>query len=431
MSAEHAQSLWLSTAAIAPPKLPQLDRDVSTDVAIIGAGYTGLAAAHHLSGAGVECLVIDANDAGWGASGRNGGMAVPRYKKSWSSLAQEFGRERTRHLHRLVYQAVDLLEQTVAEYGIACGFSRDGHITAAHNARSLEMLKADVQWLTSEGGDRIPRLIVAGEVAALSGASGYIGGYLDTRAAGIHPLEYARGLATALAAKGVTIYVGSAVERLREESDGVVLETTNGVVRAKQALIATNAYTGLTRYAQDIDSRVVPVPSSIVTTVPLDDSLLARVLPARHLMSDTRRLVNYYRIAPGNRLLYGGRGALTGHESPDAYRGLEGKLRQTFPALADVAIDHRWSGKVAVTLDGFPHVGRTSPRVAYALGYGGRGVALTNLLGKFLAHIAMGELIDAGPMSGGAFTPIPLHQLRSPAVKVVAGCYRVLDALKL
>src|SRR5687768_2019279 len=101
MSMQHPQSLWSSTAAIPAPNLPRLHGELSTDVAIIGAGYTGLAAAHHLSRAGVECLVVDANDAGWGASGRNGGMAVPRYKKSWSSLAQTFGRERTRHLHRL------------------------------------------------------------------------------------------------------------------------------------------------------------------------------------------------------------------------------------------------------------------------------------------------------------------------------------------
>jgi glycine/D-amino acid oxidase-like deaminating enzyme len=159
--------------------------------------------------------------------------------------------------------------------------------------------------------------------------------------------------------------------------------------------------------------------------------VLARIVPQRHVVSDTRHLLNYFRTAPGNRLLYGGRGSLTGKESPEVYRGLERKLVQTFPALAGVPIDHRWSGKVAVTLDDFPHVGRVSPRIAFAMGYGGRGVVLTNLLGKMLAELATGEAVDAGPMSSARFGRIPLQALRIPAMKAVAGYYNLLDKLKL
>jgi gamma-glutamylputrescine oxidase len=430
VTAEHARSVWLSTANPAP-QFPQLDRDIQTDVAIIGAGYTGLAAAHHLARAGVACIVLEANDVGWGASGRNGGMAVLRYKKPWSSLAREFGRERTRHLHRLLHQALDLLEQTVGEYGIDCGFERCGHITAANGKAALATLVSDVQWLASESAGAGPRLIGARETAELTGTSCYLGGYLDMRAAGIHPLNYVRGLAAGLEGKGVPIYVGSAVSSLREESDGVVLDTPRGTVRAKQALVATNAYTDLVRYGTDLGECVVPVSTAVITTAPLPESALRNILRERHLVSDTRHLLNYFRIAPGNRLLYGGRGSLTGRESPDVYSGLEQKMRKTFPTLAGIAIDHRWSGKVAVTLDDFPHVGRTSPRIAYAMGYGGRGVALTNLLGKLLAQLAMGLQIEAGPMNGSAFRPIPLHALRIPAMKAVAGYYRVLDGLRL
>jgi gamma-glutamylputrescine oxidase len=155
------------------------------------------------------------------------------------------------------------------------------------------------------------------------------------------------------------------------------------------------------------------------------------ILPRGHVVSDTRHLLNYFRIAPGNRLLYGGRGSLTGQESPEVYKGLERKLVETFPALAGVAIDHRWSGKVAVTLDDFPHVGRVSSRGAYAMGYGGRGVVLTSLLGRMLAQLAMGEKLDAGPMGPAGFTRIPLQAIRIPAMKTVAGYYGLLDRLKL
>lgn len=427
---EHPPSLWLATANPAPA-LPQLDGDVQTDVAIVGAGYTGLAAAHHLSKAGVACVVLEANDAGWGASGRNGGMAVLRYKTPWSGLVPRLGRERTRHVHRLLHQAMDLLEQTVAEHAIDCGFERCGHITAANGVAALRTLEKDVEALAVEVGDKVPRMLGAAETIALTGTADYVGGYLDSRAGGIHPLNYARGFAQALSRKGVPIYVNSEVRELREEGQGVALETHLGVVRAKQALVATNAYTDVARFGTDLGTRIIPVWTSIITTQPLADEVLQRILPQRHVVSDTRHLLNYFRIAPGNRMLYGGRGSLTGKETPEIYAGLERKLVRAFPALRGVAIDHRWSGKVAVTLDDFPHVGRVTPRVAYAMGYGGRGVVLTSLLGKMLAQLAMGDRIDAGPMSAASFRRIPLHALRVPAMKVVAGYYGLLDRLRL
>lgn len=427
---QHAPSVWLATAN-PTPDLPRLGRDLYTDVAIIGGGFTGLVAAHHLSRAGVACAVLEANDAGWGASGRNGGMAVLRYKTPWAELAKRIGNERARWLHALLLEALDLLEETVGEYHIACDFERCGHITAAHGRTALAMLERDVQWLEVEVRDKVPRILDAAATAELTGTESYVGAYLDRRAGGIHPLNYVRGLADALSRKGVPIYAGTEVRSLREQGEGVILETAGGLVRAKQALVATNAYTDVVRFGTDLGSRVIPVWTSIVTTEPLPDELLRQVVPQRHVVSDTRHLLNYFRVAPGDRLLYGGRGSLTGRQTPEVYAGLERKLVETFPAFRGIAIEHRWSGKVAVTLDDFPHVGRVSPRIAYAMGYGGRGVALTNLLGKMLAQLAMGETIDAGPMSAAPFGRIPLHAFRVPAMKAVAGYYALLDRLKL
>ena len=426
---EHPQSVWLTTANPAP-RLPQLERDYQTDVAIIGAGYTGLSAAHHLARAGVACIVLEANDVGWGGSGRNGGMAVLRYKTSWGALARDLGEERTRALHRLLFSAFDLLEAAVSEYRIDCGFVRCGQITAANGRRAVAMLTADVEWLSSIG-DGVPRMLSADATRELTGTGAYVGGYLDPRAGAIHPLNYVRGLAAGVAGRGVPIFVGTRVETVRDENNGIVLVTSRGVVRAKQLLIATNAYTDLVKFGTDLGSRIVPVSTSIVTTVPLPDAALAAILPARNVVSDTRHLLNYFRLGPGNRVLFGGRGSLTGQETPDVYAGLERKLIATFPTLDGVAIDHRWSGKVAVTLDDFPHVGRLSPRVAYAIGYGGRGVVLTNLLGKALAELALGQSPELGPMSAAAFSRIPLHAVRLPAMKAVAGYYGLLDRLKL
>jgi gamma-glutamylputrescine oxidase len=421
------ESVWASSARPAPA-LAALAGDTRTDVAIIGAGFTGLAAAHHLARAGVSCVVLEAHDAGWGASGRNGGMAVLRYKKPWVTLARQYGEAGARRLHRLLLEALDTLEATVAEHAIDCGFARSGHVTAAHSRSAVAMLEADRLWLASIG-DHAPRLLDAAQTAAVTGTACYLGGYLDPRAGGISPLDYSRGLAAALAAKGVPIHVGSPVTALREEADRVTLETPGGAVHADEVLVCTNAYTELFSFARALERRVVPVSTSVVTTAPLPADLAPRILAQGNLVSDTRHLLNYFRHAPGGRLLYGGRGSLTGKEAPGVYAGLERRLYETFPQLAGIPVDHRWSGKVAVTLDDFPHVGRLSARTSYAVGYGGRGVVLTALLGRLAADLARGGTIDAGPMSANAFGPIPFHRLRVPAMQAVAGYYRLKDAL--
>jgi gamma-glutamylputrescine oxidase len=287
-----------------------------------------------------------------------------------------------------------------------------------------------VEWLATVG-DRAPRMLGPEETRELAGTGCYLGAYLDPRAAGIHPLNYARGLADGLVRRGVPVFTGTAVTAVRENGQEVVVTTTGGTVWAGQLVIGTNAYTELFRFGTDLQQRIVPVSTSVITTAPLPEAQLRALLPQGHLVSDTRHLLNYFRIAPGNRLLFGGRGSLTGKESPGVYSGLEQKLVETFPVLAGVPIDHRWSGKVAVTMDDFPHIGRLSPRVSYAMGYGGRGVALTSLLGKMLALLALDKPVDAGPMSNGAFAPIPFHALRIPAMKAVAGYYRLLDALRI
>lgn len=429
MSAAHPQSVWVSSA-LPGRAFPPLAGELRTDVAIIGGGFTGLAAAHHLLRASVPCVVLEANDIGWGASGRNGGMAVLRYKAPWAALARRHGDGVARHLHCLLLEAVDLLEATVEEHGIDCGFARHGHITAANGRAAIAMLEADIQWLATLG-DRTPRMLDAAATAELAGTDCYLGAYLDPRAAGIHPLNYARGLAGGLERRGVPIFTGTPAVAVQEDGQGVTINTPAGTVRAQQLVIGTNAYTELFRFGNDLQRRVVPVSTSVITTAPLPETQLRALLPQGHLVSDTRHLLNYFRIAPGNRLLFGGRGSLTGSESPGVYSGLERRLVETFPALSGITVDHRWSGKVAVTMDDFPHIGRLSPRVSYAMGYGGRGVALTNLLGKLLAAQARGETVNAGPMSAGSFAPIPFHALRIPAMKAVAGYYRLLDAIKI
>jgi glycine/D-amino acid oxidase-like deaminating enzyme len=423
-----ASSVWEATAN-APLALPALPGDVEHEIAIIGAGFTGLSAAHHLHKAGVDCVVLEANDAGWGASGRNGGMAVARYKKPFSVLNEKYGTATALRLHALIHEALDTLEATVAEHAIDCDFQRCGHVTPAHGKAAMATLEADVRWLKAEAGDAVPCMLDRAETARELGTERYVGAYLDPRAAGIHPLNYARGLAGALARRDVPIYVKTPAVSLREESGAVVIGTPRGQVRARRAILATNAYTSdMGRLHPDLHRRIIPVSTSVIATAPLSDSIAPAILPNGRLASDTKRIMHYFRLLPGRRLLLGGRGDLLGRERPESYLGLQKAVRLLFPQLGQVRIEHRWSGKVAVTLDDFPHIGRLSNRVFFALGYGGRGVALTNLMGKYLARLVQEQPIDAGPMGTNPFRPVPLHALRLPAMHLIAGYYRYLDA---
>ena len=429
MSSPHPASLWNATAP-PPLNLPSLDRDITVDCLIIGGGFTGLNAAWQLMKRGVDVCVVEANDAGWGASGRNGGMAVLRYKHGWAALADRLGDEAALLLHELVHNAVDGLEANVEELGLDGGFSRFGHITAAHTTADTEALQRDVEWLGTHAGNFGPKVLSSGEMNEYVGTTAYVGGYLDMRSAGINPLAYARELAKALVARGLPLYVSTPVTRIEKDGDTHIAHTPTGTVRTRTLIFATNGYTDLFSVSGNLHKRIIPVNTSIVATSPLPDDIRAQILPQGQLVTDTRHLVNYFRWGPGNRLIFGGRGSITSAESSDVYGGLERLLVKTFPVLQGVPIEFRWSGKVAVTLDDFPHVGQYGPGAYFALGYGGRGVALSHLLGRLVAELSLGEPCNAGPM-GNTLRPIPLHACRLPAMSVVAACYRLRDLLRI
>ncbi len=265
------------------------------DVVIIGAGFTGLSTAWHLQRAGLSAIVLEANDVGWGASGRNGGMLPPRYKKGFAALAEKYGHDTTRHLHRLILEAVETVEAIVADCGIDCGFARTGQLTAALSPAHLASLEADAAWAAAEAGDRTPRILGAGEAQAEIGGGEYVGGWLDPRGAGIHPLRYVRGVAQALIERGIAIHGATPVTALQETREGVVASTPGGTVRAKHAVVATNAYTDLDGGAvKGLVRRVVPVTSSVIATGPLSANVAASVVPGRRMVADTRNLMFYF-----------------------------------------------------------------------------------------------------------------------------------------
>lgn len=423
-------SYWEATASDSPP-FPPLDRDLTTDVAIIGAGYTGLSTAHHLAERGRECVVLEAAEPGFGGSGRNGGAISPRFKDGFPALARAYGSETARAMRRLAQEAVDIVESLVERYSIECDFRRCGQITAAYGDRALQGLRGEADWLTAEAGDESVRLLERGEIVAELGTTAYSGGLLEPRGGAIHPLRYVRGLAGGLAARGVPIYARSPVQRLIEEPDRVLIETAGGTVSAGMAVLATNAYTPQWHAgAGMLHRRFVAVSSSLMTTAPLTGDAAGRVNPGGRPFADTKHLLHYGCGLPDGRLLFGGRGAITGSESNAAvFRRLEQAMHAIFPETRGVAITHRWSGLVAVTLDRLPHLGWLTRRIACAAGYGGRGVALAHGLGKRLADLLEGKPVDPGPLGLQGLRPLPMHALRRPLMQAAAIYYGLKDRL--
>lgn len=425
---DAAPSLWRATA---PPlrELPALRGDAQADVVIIGAGYTGLSAAHHLAASGIAPLVLEANQPGWGASGRNGGVITAKFRISFPAIAAAHGREMAKRMYDIALEATDIVAELVETYGIAnAGLTRAGQVKAAHNHETLAYAVKEAAWLRTELGDTTMSVLEADQVREETGSAGFVGGVLNAGSGGIHPLNYLHGLVEGVTARGIPVHAHTPALSLRREGGGVIVETPGGTVRAKQAIIATNSYSDLTPATRDFQRTLIPFRSAIIATERLSPNLAASVMPTRRTYTETKRMMRWFRMVD-DRIVFGGRGAFGKTDSPAAFRALHKAMVGIFPQVADVPLAYRWSGLVAMTLDSVPHVGRVDDRVMLAMGYNGAGVAMSSLMGRYLAAFARGERPDVGLLDTARMQRVPFYPLREPAVRLVAGWYQFLDAI--
>ncbi|NTF91362.1 FAD-binding oxidoreductase [Agrobacterium rhizogenes] len=421
-------SLWQETA-VDRPVFGTLSGDHRYDVAIIGGGYTGLSTARYLARRGLSSVVLEANRIGWGASGRNGGVVSGKFRLAFSEIAGRFGIETARRMHDLGIEAIEHVGELVEDYGIAsAGYRPTGSLRCAHNAVSLEALKTEVDWLQQALGDSACSILSPGDMERETGSRDFTGGMLNTHGGVIHPLNFVFGIAAGLKAAGIHIFENAPVTGLRRESSGVCLETPHGTITARQAVIATNSYSDLTRATAAVRKAIIPFRSAMIATEPLSGKAGGALLANGRSYTETRRMMRWFRKA-GDRLLYGGRGAFGKTDSESAFAALHKAMVRQFPELSDAAVTHRWSGLVAMTMDSIPHAGRLDERVVYAVGYNGTGVALASSMGKHVAAIIAGESPDLGLLTSERLKPVPFYPIREPAVRLVAGWYQFLDAI--
>lgn len=414
-------SVWAATAPEVPVT-PPLTETVTADVAVIGAGITGLTAALRLACAGTSVVVVDRQGPGYGASGRNGGQVIPGLKYDPPMLDKLYGPETT----AFVGATADVVFDLVARHGLECEAARDGWIQATVKQAHLPALQARMQaW--QQRGAPVEMLDAAGMKAKI-GSEGFVGGWLDGRAGRLHPLKYSYELARAVLQAGGRIHGQTAVVSMERHGALWHLKTASGAeVRAAQVVIATNGYTD--SLWPQLKATVIPATSFQVATVPLSDKQRQSILPRQVVVSDSRRIGNYFRIAPNGGLMLGGRGTFREPQGMGDYRRILAALEHFFPEVAGMPIAHAWSGRVAMTYDHLPHLHHPVPTVTMALGYNGRGVALGSAFGTAIAD----SLLDPTqplPLPFTAINPLYLHDLHPVYASMAIWYYRMRDYLE-
>ena len=404
-------NLYYDTAA-AGPSTPPLDGDGRADVVVIGGGYTGLSAALHLALRGVSVVLLEAEEVGFGASGRNGGQVNPGLKPDPDLVLKAYGADLGARMLSFAGSAPDIVFKLIERHAISCEANRSGMLRAAAHPRQVDAVRATTVQYQRLGAP--VEFLARDAIARSTGTDRYHGAMLDRRGGAVNPLSYARGLARAAIAAGARLHGRTRALELKRSGSGWLARCATGNVSAAQVLIATNGYTddiwpGLRR-------SIVPVFSSIAATAPLPEKIAGAILPGGEVLWESGAITVYYRMDRARRLLIGGRGPMREIGTPADIAYILRYARKLWPALSSATWTHAWGGQLAITRDHIPHLHVPSPGVWVCLGYSGRGVALATAMGAQLAHkVADPQAVLDMPVTG--IRPLALHALWPAAVK--------------
>ncbi len=379
-------SLWKATAE-SEQTFSALMGDIETDILIVGAGYTGLSSALHLKINSDDVVVIDQTQPGWGCSGRNGGQINPNWKTPLDQLEKLYSKEGLRLFLKTIDQSADLVFDLVDQYDIKCHAQRNGCLISGKGEKTRSYLS---NWANNWQSMKVEvELMDSRATADMVGTDFYEYSLLDHRGGSLQPLSYVRGLARACTEKGITLFGDTAALSVTQIPDGWRVSSANGNIKCRKLILATNGYTdslwpGLCRC-------LIPVASMLSATEPLPADLADTILPARQPVAEYMAVPFYYRIDESGRMVFGGRGTITGGIGRLNTQHLKARAIALFPALKSVKWEYDWAGYVGITAHQQPMLMHLGENVYAGLGFNGRGITMATMMGKQLAKAVAGE----------------------------------------
>ncbi|MEM9764266.1 MAG: FAD-binding oxidoreductase [Pseudomonadota bacterium] len=404
----HAPSWYAATAGQFPDH-PSLKGETRADVCVVGGGYAGLSAALHLAEAGFDVALLEANRVGWGASGRNGGQLGVGPRADMEDYERAAGREDAAKVLALGIEANRLVRDLIAKHAMDVDLA-DGVLEAAWRARDAEDIDAFLEHMATAYGYH--RLVAydRAEMALRLGTERYHGGILLQDGAHLHPLRYALGLARAAHGAGTRLYERSQVTSVRPGR----VETAAGALNVEHIVLAMNGY--LDGLVPAVARRSMPINNYIIATEPMGRERAARIIRDNVAVADSKFVLDYYRLSPDGRMLWGG-GESYGARFPKDIAGyVRGKMLKVYPQLADLAVTHAWGGTLAITLTRFPAFQRLGGGILAVSGWSGSGVHMATMGGKLAAEAVRGQAerfdllsrMPAPPFPGGTWFRAPM-----------------------
>jgi gamma-glutamylputrescine oxidase len=384
-STEHTSSYYAATT-VGRKEYPSLQGEHTVDVAVVGAGFTGLSSALHLAERGYKVALVEANRVGWGASGRNGGQLIDGMVDI-DKLEKRFGLHEAHIAREMGIECRDVVLRIIEQYNIDCDV-KFGYLDLAMNQADIDYFQSEIARKRQQNYPHKISFVPPEEIRSYIGSDRYIAGMTNEANGHLHPLNLCVGEARAAEGLGVQIFEQSRVTKVRH-GDKPRIETDRGAINASKIVLAGNAYLGKTE--PKVSSAVIPAGSYIIATEPLSDDMAAELLPKDMACCDQRVGLDYFRMSADKRMLFGGLCNYSGRVPKSITGVLRPKMLRAFPQLKNTKIDYEWGGNIAISMNRIPQFGRIKGNTYYAQGYSGHGVAPTHIAGQVLAEVISGD----------------------------------------
>ena len=416
---------WTHTATPAE-MYPLLKTHEKADVIVIGGGLTGCRTALGLADAGLRVIVLEERDIGWGASGRSGGQCNPVWRETPDELRARFGVPAADLLVQTTLTAAHDLFADISRFGIECDPVQNGWVQAAHTRKARSRLKILSAGWKQAGADI--DIIEGDDVEAICGSPEYQFALFHHAGGNVQPLSLTRGYASSATARGATIYCGERVQALTRNNGAWTAVTQSGSVSAEQVVIATNAYTNNGLWP-GLQQTFFPLVSISLATAPLSEEQKKSVLPNRVTISDTRLAIYYARYDRDDRLIFGCVGSSDHVKTLGGHKRLQDGLHTVFPQLRHIGIERHWAGRIAVTPEMMPRIYEPAAGVTAALGFSGRGIAMTSVMGRALTQKILGGAEHSLPFPVQAINSVPLHRPLKSLIPLAAPAMSLKDKI--